>query len=182
MTSLLTALVKLSCSNGNPLQYPCLENPMDRGSFPVGSSPWVAKSRTQLSYFTFPFPGGSDGKESPRNEGDPTSIPGLGRSPGEGNSYPCQYSCLENSMDRGALQVPVHGVSESDITERLSVYFTFIPYSLLPLLVDQETLNMDCLLISVFTIYSKNCKWEGRTKILSILVEKILLTHEFPHK
>ena len=42
------------------------------------------------------------GKESACNEGDPGSIPGLGRSPGEGNGYPLQYSVLENSMDRGA--------------------------------------------------------------------------------
>ena len=45
------------------------------------------------------FPGGSDGKESAYNVGDPGSIPGLGRSLGEGNGNPLQYSCLENSMD-----------------------------------------------------------------------------------
>ena len=49
------------------------------------------------------FPGGSDGKVSVCNVGDLGLIPGLGRSPGEGNGYPLQYSCLENSMDRGAL-------------------------------------------------------------------------------
>ena len=48
------------------------------------------------------FPGGSDGKASACNVGDPGSIPGLGRSPGEGNGNPLQYSCLENSMDGGA--------------------------------------------------------------------------------
>ena len=47
------------------------------------------------------FPGGSDDKETACNAGDLGSIPGLGRSPGEGNGYPLQYSCLENSMDRG---------------------------------------------------------------------------------
>ena len=46
------------------------------------------------------FPGGSDGKESACNAGDPGSIPELGRSPGEGNDNPLQYSCVENSMDR----------------------------------------------------------------------------------
>ena len=50
------------------------------------------------------FPGGSDGKESACNAGDLSSIPGLGRSPEEGNGNPLQYSCLENSMDRGAWQ------------------------------------------------------------------------------
>ena len=48
------------------------------------------------------FPCGSAGKESACNARDMGSIPGLGRSPGEGNGYPLQYSCLENSMDRGA--------------------------------------------------------------------------------
>ena len=48
------------------------------------------------------FPGGSDGKESACSVGDPGSIPGLRRSPGEGNCNPLQHSCLENPMDRGA--------------------------------------------------------------------------------
>ena len=48
------------------------------------------------------FPGGSEGKASACNAGDPGLIPGLGRSPGEGNGNPIQYSCLENPMDRGA--------------------------------------------------------------------------------
>ena len=48
------------------------------------------------------FPDGSEGKESACNAGDPGLIPGLGRSPGEGNGNPLQYSCLENSKDRGA--------------------------------------------------------------------------------
>ena len=59
------------------------------------------------------FPGGSDDKKSAYNAGDPGSIPGLGRSPGEGNGYPLQYSCLENPMDRGAWQVIVCGVAMS---------------------------------------------------------------------
>ena len=50
------------------------------------------------------FPGGSDGKASVYNAGDLGSIPGLGRSPGEGNGNPLQYYCLENLMDRGAWQ------------------------------------------------------------------------------
>ena len=59
------------------------------------------------------FSGGSDGKESTCNVGDLGSIPGLGRSPGEGNSYPLQYSGLENSVDRGAWQAVVYGIAES---------------------------------------------------------------------
>ena len=52
--------------------------------------------------FPVDIPGGSDGEESAYNVGDPGSIPGLGKSPGEGNDNPLQYSCLENPMDRGA--------------------------------------------------------------------------------
>ena len=58
------------------------------------------------------FPGGSDSRESACNAGDLGSIPGLGRSPGEGNGNPLQYSCLENSIDRGAWWATVHGVTE----------------------------------------------------------------------
>ena len=59
------------------------------------------------------IPGGSDGEESTCNAGDLGSIPGLGRSPGEGNGYPLQYSCLQDSTDRGAWQATVHGVAKS---------------------------------------------------------------------
>ena len=52
------------------------------------------------------------------------SFPGLGRSPGEGNGNPLQYSCLENSMERGAWWVIVHGVAESDMTEHASHVYT----------------------------------------------------------
>ena len=58
------------------------------------------------------FPGGSDGKASAHNAGDPGLIPGSGRSPGEGNGNPLQYSYLENSMD-GAWWAMVHGVTKS---------------------------------------------------------------------
>ena len=58
------------------------------------------------------FPGGSDGKESACNAGDLGSIPGSRSYLGEGNGNPLQYSCLENSMDRGAWQTTVHGVSK----------------------------------------------------------------------
>ena len=59
------------------------------------------------------FPGGSEGKESACSAGDPGSVPGLGRSPGEGNDNPLQYSCMENPMDRGAQWATVHGVTKS---------------------------------------------------------------------
>ena len=59
------------------------------------------------------FPDGSDGKESACNAGDSGLIPELGRSPGEGNGNPFQYSCLENPMDGGAWWATVHRVAES---------------------------------------------------------------------
>ena len=55
----------------------------------------------------------SNSKESACNAGDPSSIPGSGRSPGEGNGYPLHYSCLENSVDRVDWQAAVHGVAKS---------------------------------------------------------------------
>ena len=60
-----------------------------------------------------PLPGGSEDKASACNAGDLGSIPGLGRSPGEGIGNPLQYSCLENPMDRGAWWATVHGVAKS---------------------------------------------------------------------
>ena len=59
------------------------------------------------------FPGGSDGKESACDTGDVGLIPGWGRSPGEGNGNPLQYSCLENPVDRGAWWATVHGVTQN---------------------------------------------------------------------
>ena len=70
------------------------------------------------------FPGGLDGKESAFNAGDPGSGPGLGRSPGEGNGNPLQYSCLENSMDRRGWQATVHGVTKSQ-TQLSDKHFDF---------------------------------------------------------
>ena len=63
------------------------------------------------------FPGDSVGKESACNVGDLGSTPGLGRSPGGGHGNPRQYSCLENSMGSRALQVKIHRVVESEMTE-----------------------------------------------------------------
>ena len=74
-----------------------------------------------LPYYVLGFPGGSDGKVSACNAGNMGLIPGSGRSPGEGYGNPLQYSCLENTMDRGAWRATVHGVTSqtwlSDWTE-----------------------------------------------------------------
>ena len=63
------------------------------------------------------FSDSSDGKESFCNESELGLIPGLARSPGESNDNPLQYSCLENSMDRGSGQATVHGIEELDTIE-----------------------------------------------------------------
>ena len=88
-----------------PSPVPCIpcswrHNP---GHHPVGLGIWSGSSRP------WGFTGGSDGKESDCNARDPGSILCLGRSPGEGNGYLLQYSCLENSMDRGTWWATVHG-------------------------------------------------------------------------
>ena len=144
--------------NGTPLQYSCLENPMDGGAWQAAVHV-VAKSQTRLSDFTFTpwrrkwqpipvflpgesqgrgslvgchlwgrtesdtteatqqqqhrIPGGSEVKASACNVGDLGSIPGLGRSPGEGTGNPLQYSCLENPMDGEAQWATIHEVAKS---------------------------------------------------------------------
>ena len=102
--------------NGNPLQCSCLENPRDGGTWQAAVS-GVARSRTQLkrlcsSGSTY-VSCGSNGKESACNTSDLGSISGSERSPKEGNGNPLQYSCLENSMVRGAWWVLVHRVAKS---------------------------------------------------------------------
>ena len=76
------------------------------------------------------FPSGSDGEESACNARDLGSIPGLGRSPEEGNGYPLQYSGLENSTDKGAWQATVHGVAKSQ-TRLSDFHFTFLDTAIL---------------------------------------------------
>ena len=67
------------------------------------------------------FPGGSDGKESAYNVGDPDWIPGSGRSPEERNGCPLQYCCLENFMDKRAWWATVHGITKSQMQLMLSL-------------------------------------------------------------
>jgi len=95
--------------------------------------PLLAHSRLLFSKVIAPamyilgwgFPGGSDGKESTCNAGDPVSVLGSRRSPGEGNGNPLQYSCVENPTDKGAWRVASPwGRKESDTTEQLTFTLT----------------------------------------------------------
>ena len=90
-------------------------------------SGWLKRFRFTVSFISKGLPWCSDGEESAWKAGDPGSIPGSGRSPGEGNGYPLRYSCLENSMDTGAWRATVHGSTESDTTERLSLSLHSFP-------------------------------------------------------
>ena len=73
----------------------------------------VLNTTNAYLYIYMGLPGGSEVKESAWNVGDLGSIPGLGRSPGERNGNPLQYSCLENPMEGGAWWAAVHGVAKS---------------------------------------------------------------------
>ena len=92
--------------------------------------------------YLHPF-GGSDSKESACNVGDLASIPGLGRSPGEGNSYPLHYSCLENSMDL------------VDTTKQLSLSPSCLLGSLRVPINDRRRLTLSCIMITFFKFHRK---------------------------
>ena len=77
--------------------------------FCISDDPFIDMKPKFITWFFFFFFFGSEGKESACNAGDPSLIPGLGRSPGEGNGNPLQYSYLENPMDRGAWQAQPMG-------------------------------------------------------------------------
>ena len=81
------------------------------------------KTEVRICITELGLPWWLSGKEFTCNAGDIGSIPGLGRSPAEGKGYPLQYSCLENSVDRGAWQAVVHGVAKS--RTRLSDFHFF---------------------------------------------------------
>ena len=96
-TSLIAQLVKnLPAVQETPVQFLGQEDPLEKG--------WASHSSI------LGLPVGLDGKDSTRNVGDLSLIPGLGRSAGRGHGNPLQYSCLENSMDRGAWLTTAHGL------------------------------------------------------------------------
>ena len=98
-------------------------------------------------WLLYSFPGGSDGKASACNAGDLGSIPGLGRSPGEGHGNPLQYSCLENPMDRGAWRATVHGVTKSQ-TRLNDFTWLFSHFT-----VELTSCNRGCLVCKTEDIY-----------------------------
>ena len=132
-------LAYLRIGNGNPLQYSCLENPMDRGAWQAAvhgvsrvRHDWVACTFLRVMASTsficddtehlfMGFPGGSDGKESTCNAGDPGSIPVLGRSPGEGNWLPTPVFLTEESHgQRSLVGCSPWDHKELDTTEQLT--------------------------------------------------------------
>ena len=109
-------------SNSN-FKY-CIVQSINMVHFLVNSS--LISQSFVISFRVIGFPGSLDGKASAYNVGDPGSIPGSGRSLGEGNGNPLQYSCLENPMDRGAWWATVHGVAKS--RTRLSKFSSLQSY------------------------------------------------------
>ena len=104
------SLSRIGEGNGNPLQCSCLGNPREGGALWAAIC-GVTQSQTRLKRLSS---GSSfDSKASACNAGDPDSIRGSGRSPGEGSGNPLQYSCLEDFIDRGAWRATVHGVAKS---------------------------------------------------------------------
>ena len=99
-------------------------------SLPRSHTPEVSVSSSSFQNWIELY--SSAGKESVCNAGDLGSIPGLWRSPGEGDGYPLQYFGLENSTDRGVWQATVHGVTELDRTEWLSLHIIPLGVSLAP--------------------------------------------------
>ena len=94
--------------------------------------------------------GGSDSKESACSARDPRSIPGSGRSPGEENGTPLQYSCLENPMDRGAWWATVHGVAKdrTRLSDQAHSYSHLYIWDLrlpIPELPGSSTSELDCV-------------------------------------
>ena len=74
-----------------------------------------------MYFYLFGFPGGSDAKEPACNAGDPGSVPGLGRFPGEGNGYPFQYTCLKNPRTEEPGELQSIGSQELDMTVQLTL-------------------------------------------------------------
>ena len=132
------------------------------------------RGRFLLSHFTVGgFPGGAMVKSLPANAGDTRdvrSIPGSGRTPGVGNGNPLQYSCLENSMDRGARRAVAHGVAELDTTEWLTMYVGILLWSSERLHLAISTRSWKVYIFQPFIYIQKSCK---EVKLLIQVMENI---------
>ena len=109
---------------------------------------------TNISVSFFSFRCGSDGKESACNVGDPGSIPVSGRPPGEGNGYWLQDSCLENTMDRGAWQAIVHGVTKSQtgLSDQHFHFHTTVYTLVLNSLKEQRTIYCWYFMMKIYNV------------------------------
>ena len=116
-----------------------------------------------ISLVLMGFPGGTVVKGPPANAGDPGSISGPGRSPGEKNGYPLQCSCLENPTDRGSWQAALHGIAELDMTEhaRAHCFYLICSYDPLNAFYDFSNfgISVDCCSFCyvVFVIFISKC-------------------------
>ena len=125
-----TSILPMNTQGWSPTEWTGWISLQSKGLSRVLSNATVQKHQffgAQLSFFIVHlFPGGPDGKVSACIAGDLGSIPGLGRSPGEGNGNPLQYSCLENSMDEGDWQAIVQWVAKSrTLLSNFTFTFTF---------------------------------------------------------
>ena len=114
-------------------------------------------NNNSVLWWRMDFPNGSDSKVSACTAGDPGSIPGLGKSPGEGNGNPLQYPCLKNPMDGGAWEATVHGVTKS--WTRLSDFtFTFTLVKAIPFILSSSVVsdNSDVSDLPLSVIFREN--------------------------
>ena len=155
-----------SCSIVDPLMAQLVEwRPIDFMNVDIPRLlVWFWLERSAL--VAWGFPGGSDGKESACNAGDLCSILGSGRSPGEGNSYPLQYSCLENSMDKGDWRATVHGVAKS----RTRLLMGCSPWSCkefdTTLRLNNNNNHNNKTIASILESFCREMKWVNTLKVL----------------
>ena len=133
------------------------------------------------------LPCGSDSKDSAYNAGDLGLIPGSGRSPGEGNGNPLQYSCGENPMDRGAWRGTVHtlGRKESDMTERLTLSFIsgnsiVLIYLIFPLRTPAKRFPIHSLLLGVCDMNHLRIGGGGGSRGYTLKYTFIKMPHPLP--
>ena len=118
------------------------------------------------------FPGDSNGRESACNAGDLGSIPRLGRSPGEGNGYPLQYSCVENLMVRGAWQATVHGATRVRYDWAINTNLTnWRIVHKLPMIIN--TISKLCELLNRQSFYHMNY-WHAWGLVIARITEPLI--------